>query len=137
MNKKLEMIPCPKCDSDFPKLRKELYNYHTCVDCSTVEAVVGITTLEGSGDHTYNDLIIMDQKTARAIAEREAEITGKGRVTTAEVLDFDKDENAVSQTVKEKVNEILDEDLSNKIVTDDSPPNEDMDTDGMIKGIDY
>ena len=70
MNKKLEMIPCPKCDSDFPKLRKELYNYHTCVECSTVEAVVGITTLEGSGDHTYNDLIIMDQKTARAIAER-------------------------------------------------------------------
>jgi hypothetical protein len=137
MNKQLEMIPCPKCPEDFPKLRKELYNYNTCVNCSTTEAVVGITTVEGTGDHTYNGLIIMDQKQARAIADREAEITGKARPTSVEILNFDRDENEVSQSIKEKVTKVLDEDLSNTIVTDDSHPDEDMDVSGMVKGIDY
>lgn len=137
MNKKLEMIPCPKCGQPFPKLRKELYGYHTCVNCSTTEAVVGITTLEGTGDHTYNDLIIMSGEQARRIAQREAEITGNARPTQAEMLDLDKDEAEVSQSIKEQVTKILDEDLSDRIVTDDSHPNEDQDTSGMIKGIDY
>ena len=55
----LEMIPCPKCGNDFPKKRKEL-GYHVCISCSTVKPVVGVTTVEGSGDHTYNDIIIME-----------------------------------------------------------------------------
>jgi hypothetical protein len=78
----------------------------------------------------------MDQKQARAIAEREAEITGKARPTSVEILDFDRDENEISQSIKEKVTKVLDEDLSNSIVTDDSSP-EDMDVSGMVKGIDY
>ena len=52
----LVMIDCPKCGKDFPKKRKELYNYHTCVNCSTTKPKVGITTVEGTGDHTYNDI---------------------------------------------------------------------------------
>ena len=103
------MIPCPKCGDDFPKLRKEKYGYHVCVNCSTVEAVVGITTVEGSGDHTYNDLIIMDQSRARAIAEKEAELSG--RKVHIEMLDLDKDEFAVSQSIKEEVGKVLDDDL--------------------------
>jgi len=122
----LEMIPCPKCGNDFPKLRKEKYGYHVCVNCSTVEAVVGITTVEGSGDHTYNDLIIMDQKQARAIAEKEAELSG--RKVHIEILDFDKDEIAVSQSVKEQVNRITDDDLEDE--------DEFEDKEG-IQGIDY
>ncbi len=105
----LEMIPCPKCGDDFPKLRKEKYGYHVCVNCSTVKAVVGITTVEGSGDHTYNDLIIMDQSRAKAIAEKEAELTGKK--VHIELLDLDKDEFAVSQSIKEEVDKALEDDL--------------------------
>jgi len=105
----LEMIPCPKCGDDFPKLRKEKYGYHVCVNCSTVEAVVGITTVEGSGDHTYNDLIIMDQSRAKAIAEKEAELTGKK--VHIEMLDLDKDEVAVSQSIKEEIDKALEDDL--------------------------
>ena len=134
---KIKMISCPKCGQPMPELRKTQYGYNFCVDCSTVDKVVGITTVEGTGDHTYNDLIIMDQQTARRIAEKEAEITGKARLTSAEILDFDKDETEVSQSIKEKVNEILDEDLTDTIVTDDSTTDPDMDTSGMIKGIDY
>ena len=102
------MIPCPKCGNDFPEKRKEL-GYHVCINCSTVEPVVGITTVEGSGDHTYNDLIIMDQSRANAIAEKEAELSG--RKVHIEMLDLDKDEFAVSQSIKEEVGKVLDDDL--------------------------
>ena len=59
----VKMLKCPAC-GEFtlhPK-RKEL-GYHVCIHCSTTEPVVGITTVEGSGDHTYNDIIIMNIET--------------------------------------------------------------------------
>ena len=121
------MIPCPKCNNDFPLKRKEL-GYHVCVNCSTVEPVVGITTVEGTGDHTYNDLIIMNQSKARAIAEKEAELMG--RKVHLEMLDFDTDEVAVSQSIKEHVDRILDDDL------EDEDLQEDEEKEG-IQGIDY
>lgn len=126
----LEMIPCPKCQQDFPLLRKEKYGYHVCVNCSTVEAVVGITTVEGSGDHTYNDLIIMDQSKAKAIAEKEAELTG--RKVHIEMLDLDSDEVAVSQSIKERVQQVLDdeEDDSEDLIDPDKKTS-------RIKGIDF
>jgi len=103
---KLEMIKCPKCGEDFPLKRKEL-GYHVCVNCSTAKPVVGITTVEGSGDHTYNDIIIMDQDKARSIAQKEAEL--KGSTVHIEMLDLDTDESAISQSVKEKVTQVLDD----------------------------
>ena len=105
----LKMITCPRCGNDFPELRKTEYGYNFCVNCSDVESVVGVTTVEGSGDHTYNDLIIMDQSKARAIAEKEAELSG--RKVHIEMLDLDKDEFAVSQSIKEEVGKVLDDDL--------------------------
>jgi len=103
---KLKMIPCPKCGNDFPEKRKEL-GYHVCVNCSTVKPLVGITTVEGSGDHTYNDIIIMDQDRALAIAAKEAELAGKK--VHIEMLDLDTDESAISQSVKEKVSQVLED----------------------------
>jgi hypothetical protein len=105
--KDIKMLQCPAC-GEFtlhPK-RKEL-GFHVCIHCSTTEPVVGITTVEGSGDHTYNDIIIMDQSRARAIAEKEAELSG--RKAHIEMLDLDKDEFAVSQSIKEEVNKALED----------------------------
>mgnify|MGYP003122934923 CR=1 FL=1 len=124
---KLEMIKCPKCGEDFPLKRKEL-GYHVCVNCSTAKPVVGITTVEGDGDHTYNDIIIMDQDRARAIAQKEAEL--KGTKAEIEYLDLDTDEAAVSQSVKEKVNEVLNDEGDIVISTVDDKPQ-------GIQGIDY
>jgi len=124
----LKMISCPKCGNDFPEKRKEL-GYHVCVSCSTTKPVVGITTVEGSGDHTYNDIIIMDQDRASAIAQAEAEITGKK--VYMEVLDLDKDENEVTQSVKEAVGSVL---------NDEEPDYDMFNPDQVkegIKGIDY
>ena len=124
----LEMIECPKCGNDFPLKRKEL-GYHVCVNCSSVKPVVGITTVEGSGDHTYNDIIIMDQDRAISIANREAELSGKK--AHLEMLDFDTDENEVSQSIKEKVTVLLDDDL------EEEEDEQDVDRTGLIQGIDY
>ncbi len=130
------MIPCPRCGEPFPELRKTQYGYNFCVDCSDVDAVVGITTVEGSGDHTYNDIIIMDKKKALSIAKAEAEAMGRRAPDPIEILNMDRDEAEVSQSIKEKVTHALDEDTSNTIVTNDGDPNDD-DTQGLIKGIDY
>ena len=121
----LEMIPCPKCGNDFPKKRKEL-GYHVCVNCSSVKPVVGITTVEGSGDHTYNDMIIMDQDRAVAIASKAAELAGKK--VDIEMLDLDADEAEMNQTVKEQVQKILD---------DEKEEEEEETKETKIKGIDY
>jgi len=101
----LKMIPCPKCGDPYPELRKTKYGYNFCVNCSTVESVVGITTVEGTGDHTYNDIIIMDAAKARRIAAAEAEMKGdkKGLLEILDYDEVDRDENAVSQSIKDNV----------------------------------
>ena len=125
----LEMINCPACNEDkLPVKRKEL-GYHVCVNCSTAKPVVGITTVEGSGDHTYNDIIIMDQDRAYAIAEREAELSGKK--VHLEMIDLDSDEAAISQSVKEKVNQVLEDEEEEY---DSFDPNKEQEG---IEGIDY
>ena len=124
----LEMIPCPKCGNDFPLKRKEL-GYHVCVNCSTAKPVVGITTVEGTGDHTYNDIIIMDQDRARSIAQKEAELSGKK--VHLEMLDLDADETAISQSLKEKVNQVLEDEEDDYDMLDP-----DKEPEG-IEGIDY
>ena len=126
----LEMIPCPKCGNDFPLKRKEL-GYHVCINCSTVKPKVAITTVEGEGDHTYNDIIIMDQDQAMAIARKAAELSGMR--ADLEVIDFDTeaDENEVSQSVKDTVLRI------NEDEEDDAPISSVEDTPQGIQGIDY
>ena len=125
----LEMITCPRCSEEkLPVKRKEL-GYHVCIDCSTAKPVVGITTVEGSGDHTYNDIIIMDQDRALAIQAAADEIAGKK--THLEVLDLDKDENEVTQSVKEAVHNVVnDEEQEYDMFDPDKQPE-------GIKGIDY
>ena len=102
------MIPCPKCGNDFPLKRKEL-GYHVCVNCSTAKPVVGFTTVNGEGDHTYNDIVIMDQDRAKALVEAEAQYTGEK--VHIEMLDLDRDERAVSQSVSEAINNELSDDI--------------------------
>ena len=127
----LKMIPCPKCGNDFPELRKTKYGYNFCVNCSDVEPVVGVTTVEGTGDHTYNDIIIMDQSQWRAIAEKEAEL--RGQKANIELIDFDDelDENEVSQSLKDGIRNVLNDEDPGETV---DPEN---DNTPRIKGIDY
>jgi len=126
----IQMLKCPACGEYtlHPK-RKEL-GYHVCVNCSTVKPVVGITTVEGTGDHTYNDIIIMDQDRALAIAQKEAELSGKK--VFMELLDLDMDETKVSQSVKEAVDNVLNDEEND--IEDALDPNKEYEG---IEGIDY
>lgn len=64
MNQNLKMISCIKCGGDMPELRKILYNYSFCTLCSDSKNLIkpkhGITVMNGEGDHTYIETIIMD-----------------------------------------------------------------------------
>ena len=126
----LEMIPCPKCGNDFPLKRKEL-GYHVCVNCSTAKPKVAITTVEGTGDHTYNDIIIMDQDQALSIARRAAELAGSK--VDLEVIDFDTeaDENEVSQSIRDQISRLIEDD------EEDAPISSVEDTPQGVEGIDY
>lgn len=133
----LKMIVCPRCGDDFPELRKTTYGYNFCVNCSDVEGVVGVTTVEGTCDHTYNGLIIMEKSQFMELAKQEANLMGRKAPDPIELLDMDRDENEASQSIKEKVVKILDEDIPVGITTiNDADPNDD-DAQGLIKGIDY
>jgi|TARA_B110000503_G_scaffold69854_1_gene108832 hypothetical protein len=103
----LEMIECPTCGNDFPKRRKEL-GYRVCINCSTVKPLVGITTIEGHGEDTYNGLIIMDYDQALAIARRASELSGQKAII--EILDFEADDHQTDQFVKERVTRKLEQD---------------------------
>ena len=124
------MLKCPAC-GEFtlhPK-RKEL-GYHVCVNCSSAKPVVAITTVEGSGDHTWNDIIIMDQDKAASIARKEAEVMG--HKVDIEMLDFDQDDMALSQSVKERVQQVLDDQEDDEVDLVD--PNKKH---SALQGIDY
>lgn len=52
---------CKKCGKQIhPKRIEILPNALTCVKCSDTKAKRSITVQLGEGDHTYNELIIMD-----------------------------------------------------------------------------
>ena len=126
----IQMLKCPAC-GEFtlhPK-RKEL-GYHVCINCSTAKPVVAITTVEGKGDHTWNDIIIMDQDKAASIARKEAEVMG--HKVDIEMLDFDQDDMALSQSVKERVQQVLDDEEDDQ--SDMFDPNKKT---TQIRGIDY
>jgi len=53
------MIKCIACNEPMPELRLTKYGYKNCVNCSTVGAYQAVNTVNGSGDHTWNDIQIM------------------------------------------------------------------------------
>tara|TARA_R110001599_G_scaffold53560_1_gene149463 strand:+ start:650 stop:898 length:249 start_codon:yes stop_codon:yes gene_type:complete len=55
----MKMIKCIKCREDMPELRLTKYGYEVCVNCSTTGTYKAVSTLNGSGDHTWNDIQII------------------------------------------------------------------------------
>ena len=125
----VQMLKCPACSETTLHPKRKEMGYHVCVNCSTAKPVVGITTVEGTGDHTYNDIIIMDQDRARSIAQKEAELSGKK--VYIEMLDLDTDESAVSQSVRESITNVLNDEEEEYDTFD---PNKEQEG---IQGIDY
>ena len=58
----LKMIKCTKCGVDIPELRLTQYGYDFCVNCSTVGAKKGVPVVRGTGDHTWNEIEIVEEQ---------------------------------------------------------------------------
>ena len=75
---KKKKILCMSCgDPIHPKRLKILPNTKQCVNCSDVGRKAGITVTKGTGDHTYNETIIIDQEDYLKIQEMELKLFGK------------------------------------------------------------
>tara|TARA_R110000803_G_scaffold71375_2_gene134587 strand:- start:2414 stop:2668 length:255 start_codon:yes stop_codon:yes gene_type:complete len=59
MEKNMKMIECIKCRENMPELRLSKFGYKVCVNCSTTGAYKAVSTVNGTGDHTWNDIQIM------------------------------------------------------------------------------
>lgn len=84
---------CIKCNTVIPVLRVQaLPGVKTCITCSTEAPKRGRIITLGEGDHTYNELEILDQDTYRTVTELE---TNRGRAnvqTYIELRDSEKSE---------------------------------------------
>ena len=61
----MKMIPCIACGAPMPELRLTKFGYKVCVNCSTIGAYKAVSTVNGSGDHTWNDIEIMTPEQAK------------------------------------------------------------------------
>jgi len=67
-----KMIKCTSCRADMPELRLTKFGYKVCVNCSTIGAYKAVSTVNGSGDHTWNDIQIMTPEQAKLVSEASA-----------------------------------------------------------------
>ena len=63
----MKMIKCIKCETDMPELRLTKFGYKVCVNCSTTSAYRAVSTVNGTGDHTWNDIQIVTAEQAEQL----------------------------------------------------------------------
>tara|TARA_B110000285_G_scaffold109244_1_gene123989 strand:- start:51 stop:299 length:249 start_codon:yes stop_codon:yes gene_type:complete len=72
-------LKCVKCKEGIHPLRiKALPNTKVCVSCSTSGTYKAITTVGGSGDHTWNDIQIMTSDQYEVYSKNIKEIDAVG-----------------------------------------------------------
>lgn len=74
------MKVCVLCGEEIhPKRLEILPNTQQCVACSTTSRKAGVTIVGGEGDHTFNDVVIMDRELFEEYQELEHRIYGRGK----------------------------------------------------------
>jgi hypothetical protein len=72
------MKKCSACGEEIhPKRLEILPNAITCVSCSTTGKKAGVSVVLGEGDHTYNEIVIMEPEEFEQYKELEFKINGK------------------------------------------------------------
>ena len=62
MNIKEKIMDCRKCNKEIhPKRLEILPNTKTCVECSTDSPKKGVAVMQGEGDNTWVDLMVMEE----------------------------------------------------------------------------
>tara|TARA_B110000196_G_scaffold250110_1_gene219368 strand:- start:50 stop:304 length:255 start_codon:yes stop_codon:yes gene_type:complete len=70
MEEMLKMIKCIKCGEDMPELRLTKFGYEVCVNCSTTGAYKAVSTVNGVGDHTWNDIQIVTAEQSKQLSNQ-------------------------------------------------------------------
>ena len=72
------MRKCNTCGGEIhPKRLEILPDTYQCVSCSTTGKKAGVTITVGEGDHTYNEIVIMDREDYIKYQETERKLYGK------------------------------------------------------------
>lgn len=86
------IVECLGCGKEIhPKRLEILPNTKHCVQCSDVGRKRGVTVQRGEGDHSYTDVVIMEEKQFIQYIIKDKPKKG---VSKAEFQNFDEDENA-------------------------------------------
>jgi hypothetical protein len=107
------MKKCSACGEEIhPKRLEILPNAITCVSCSTTGKKAGVSVVLGEGDHTYNEIVIMEPEEFEQYKEIEFKINGKRKDDIThpdeeEIEDEDDEENEL-----EGIEEIKSVDIS-------------------------
>ena len=67
MEENMKMIKCIKCRENMPELRLTKFGYEVCVNCSTTGAYKAVSTVNGIGDHTWNDIQIVTAEQSKQL----------------------------------------------------------------------
>ena len=95
------MKKCNLCGNEIhPKRLEILPNTTQCVTCSTTGRKAGVTVVVGEGDHTYNDVVIMDREDYIKYQELEHKIYGKRKD------DLSHPDEEIEETEDEETNEL-------------------------------
>jgi hypothetical protein len=98
------MRKCNTCGEEIHPKRLEILPSSTqCVKCSTTGKKAGVTIVVGEGDHTYNDVVIMDREDFEKLQELEHRIYGKRK---DDLPHPEEDEDEVLEEVEEVENEL-------------------------------
>ena len=86
-------VECLGCGEPIhPKRLEILPNTKYCVSCSDVSRKRGVTIQRGEGDHSYTDVVIMEEKQFINYMTSEGKI--KKKSSKAEFQNYDNDESA-------------------------------------------
>jgi RNA polymerase-binding transcription factor DksA len=53
-------IDCIVCNKPMPELRLTKFGYKNCVNCSTTKPKQAVNAQFGEGDHTFNDIVFVE-----------------------------------------------------------------------------
>ena len=93
------MRKCNACGEEIhPKRLEILPNAVACVSCSTTGKKAGVSVVLGEGDHTYNEIVIMEPEEFRKFQEMEAILAGKPFDDEETPEDVDDEEEGTEDT---------------------------------------
>ena len=110
---------CKSCGEEIhPGRLKALPTATTCVECSTTGKKAGVTVTLGEGDHTYNEIEILDEETYRKVVAIEL---GVDRLAE-EMPEIQNYEQALvaddTRALKEKAEKFLEDEEDMKLLED-------------------